>query len=85
MAGSARVRFCSKKWKKKERRKRDARFFEGFYKLLTVGDVREVHEIGRDVAQLVVLSSASERKRMRTSLPLSLIFLDEGIRCLGLG
>jgi hypothetical protein len=68
MAGEARVRF-SRKLEKKERRKRDARFFGGTYRLLTVGDVREVHEIGRDVAQLVVLSSASERKRMRMSSP----------------
>jgi hypothetical protein len=49
MAGEARVRF-SRKLEKKERRKRDARFFGGTYRLLTVGDVREVHEIGRDVA-----------------------------------
>jgi hypothetical protein len=49
MAGEARVRF-SRKLEKKERRKRDARFLGGIYRLLTVGDVREVHEIGRDVA-----------------------------------
>jgi hypothetical protein len=35
---------------KKERRKRDARFVGGIYRLLTVIDVREVHEDGRDVA-----------------------------------
>jgi hypothetical protein len=35
---------------KKERRKRDARFIGGIYRLLTVVDVRKVHEDGRDVA-----------------------------------
>jgi hypothetical protein len=68
-----------------ERRNMKLAFVGGIYRLPTVGDVREVHEIGRDVAKLVVMSSASERKRMRTSFPLSLIFLDEGVRCLGLG
>jgi hypothetical protein len=38
------------RFEKKKRRKRDARFFGGTYRLLTVGDLREVHEIGRDVA-----------------------------------
>lgn len=82
----AQLGFRSEKKLEEKRRNRKLGFVGGTYRdLHGRRGGQKVHENGRDVAQLVVLSSACERKRMRTSSPSLRYFWTKGYGDLGLG